>query len=135
MKHPGWILHPIRTPPPEIHHEEPTQRPLNASGTEWYLLISYSHQNTNMSSEISWTMKPVESWCIRTMEKCSEATSPSYRSKSKKPNLGSSKARAPNPTRLTSQTPGKSPQRIRNRRVALAIADIRKVGRGLQEVN
>ncbi|KAK7355909.1 hypothetical protein VNO80_15173 [Phaseolus coccineus] len=69
------------------------------------------------------------------MEKCSMATSPSRKGRSKKPNVPSSKVQSPNPVRFASQTPEKPPQRIRNRGVALSIADIRKVGKGLQEMN
>ncbi|XP_014511088.1 CDT1-like protein a, chloroplastic [Vigna radiata var. radiata] len=69
------------------------------------------------------------------MDKCSEAASPSCRGRSKKPNLHSSKVQSPSPVRFSSQTPEKPPQRIRNRGVALSIADIRKAGKGLQEMN
>lgn len=63
------------------------------------------------------------------------AASPSRKGRSKKPNVPSSKVQSPNPVGFASQTPEKPPQRIRNRGVALSIADIRKVGKGLQEMN
>ncbi|KAK7393419.1 hypothetical protein VNO78_21975 [Psophocarpus tetragonolobus] len=61
----------------------------------------------------------------------SEAASPF--SRSKKPNLRSSKARSPNPLHFTSKTPEKPPQRTRNRGVALSVDEIRKVGKRLQD--
>ncbi|TKY52728.1 CDT protein a [Spatholobus suberectus] len=65
------------------------------------------------------------------MKKPSAAASPSCRGRSKKPNLQSSNAQSPSPVQFSSKTPEKPPQRARNRGVALSVAEIRKVGRGL----
>ncbi|KAK2455339.1 CDT1 protein a, chloroplastic [Trifolium repens] len=70
------------------------------------------------------------------MENCTETHSPSsYNTRSKKPQLRSSKSLFQDP--ITSKTPEKSSekssQRTRNRGVALSISDIRKVAKGLQD--
>ena len=62
----------------------------------------------------------------------------SHNTRSKKPNLRSSKSLFKDPIELTSKTPEKSlekppPMRTRNRGVALSISDIRKVAKGLQD--
>ncbi|KHN44974.1 CDT1-like protein a, chloroplastic [Glycine soja] len=61
------------------------------------------------------------------MNKSSDAAaSPYCRGRSKKPNLRSSKSQPPSHVEFSSKTPEKPPQRIRNRGVALSVADIRK---------
>ncbi|CAJ1973007.1 unnamed protein product [Sphenostylis stenocarpa] len=65
------------------------------------------------------------------MKESSDAASPSCRGISKKPNLRSSKVQTPSPVQFSSKTPDKQTQRIRNRGVALSVADIKKVGKGL----
>ncbi|XP_039684034.1 CDT1-like protein a, chloroplastic isoform X4 [Medicago truncatula] len=62
----------------------------------------------------------------------------SHNTRSKKPNLRSSKSLFKDPIELTTKTPEKSlekppPMRTRNRGVALSISDIRKVAKGLQD--
>ncbi|KAL2992161.1 hypothetical protein AAZX31_10G034000 [Glycine max] len=61
------------------------------------------------------------------MNKSSDATaSPTSRGRYKKPNFRSSKSQPPSPVQFSSKTPEKPPHRIRNRGVALSVADIRK---------
>ncbi|KAL5068096.1 hypothetical protein RYX36_018983 [Vicia faba] len=69
------------------------------------------------------------------MRNSSETPSPSsYKARSKKPLLRSSKALFKDPIdELSTKTPEKLPQRTRNRGVALSLSDIRKVTKGLHD--
>ncbi|XP_020231549.1 CDT1-like protein a, chloroplastic [Cajanus cajan] len=66
-------------------------------------------------------------------EAASASASPPCRGRSKKPNLRGSKAHSPGPMHFSSKTPEKPPQRIRNRGIALSLAEIRRVGKGLHD--
>lgn len=66
-------------------------------------------------------------------KKSTESSSATPSSRSKKPNLRNSKVQSPSPVKFDSKTPDKPPQRTRNRGVALSIAEIRNVAKGLQQ--
>lgn len=66
-------------------------------------------------------------------KKSTESSLATPSSRSKKPNLRNSKVQSPSPVKFDSKTPDKPPQRTRNRGVALSIAEIRNVAKGLQQ--